>query len=109
MALSSSSVRPGSLSYRAPSPGRNLASTSSPTAPSNPATGIVPKGTFSCEARCMCPSGRDLVWVGERSGLLTVRCARTGKVKQTLQPSTSKFIFATCMTTTPLDALAPPG
>jgi hypothetical protein len=53
----------------------------------------------------MCPTGNDNVWVGERSGLLTVRCARTGKVKHTVQPSANNFIFATCMTTSPHNEL----
>ena len=41
--------------------------------------GVTSRGSFTCEARCFCPNG-DTVWVNERTGLISVRSARSGEV-----------------------------
>jgi WD40 repeat protein len=63
------------------------------------AAGVTPKGSFACEARCFCPAN-DVVWVGERSGVITVRCARTGDIRDTVELSSATALFATAMVTT---------
>lgn len=73
-------------------------------APSSPASvaaasaalGVTDKGGFNCEARCFCAIG-DHVWVGERSGVISVRCARTGAEVRMLDPVGSVSLFATAM------------
>ena len=65
----------------------------------NPAAGVHARSSFSCEARCFCPCG-DVVWLADRSGLVVIRCARTGSLMDTLQVtsgSTGAATFGSCM------------
>lgn len=67
----------------------------SPQSEQNLVTGVTPRGSFSCDARCFCPVG-DTVWVSERSGIVTVRSGRSGDPIHILESKSGKF-FGTAM------------
>ena len=64
-----------------------------------PATGAHYRHSLSCDARCILPIG-ETAWVGERSGILSVIDARSGKTLRLLS-STHSQVFATAMVSAP--------
>lgn len=56
---------------------------SSGEAPAFQSCGVTPRGTFACDARIFCAVG-EVVWVAERSGVITVRSGRNGELRHTL-------------------------